>query len=198
MSGRTHATRREPVDPDAEEREPAAAKPAPARGVPARRPDEAPASLTRGQVLALQRTVGNAAVNAVLAPKGRTLQREGGTATEPGPTTEPAGEEVHAEPELAPETTKDAPEHPPPPKLKMDLASGEAVLTGAFGKTKKIVPGKIEILDQAAFQVAYDKIYGAGPWSWDKYVRPTYGSLNGFADKGVNYINKDSAGLHTV
>jgi hypothetical protein len=27
---------------------------------------------------------------------------------------------------------------------------------------------------------------------------PTYGGLNGFADKGVNYINSDSAGLHTV
>lgn len=192
MSGRTHARRRGPVDPDAEELEPAAARPAPDPGVLARRPDESPASLTRGQVLALQRTVGNAAVNAVLSPKGPTLQREGGTATES------AEEGVHGGPEVAPETTKDEPEHPPPPKLKLDLASGEAVLTGAFGKTKKIVPGKIEILDQAAFQAAYDKIYGAGPYSWDKYVKPTYGSLNGFADKGVNYINKDSAGLHTV
>ena len=196
MSGRTHATRRGPVDPDAEERETPAARPAPDPGVLARRPDEPPASLTRGQVLALQRTAGNAAVRAVLSPSKPTLQRNGGggTATE----EVSAEDEVHGDPEIAPETKKDAPEHPPPPKLGLDLASGEAVLTGAFGKAKKIVQGKIEILDQAAFQVAYDKIYGAGPWSWDKYVKPTYGSLNGFADKGVNYINKDSAGLHTV
>lgn len=176
--------------------------PAPDPGVLARRPDDAAANLTRGQVLALQRTAGNAAVNAVLSAKGRTLQREGGTATESveeQSTEEQSTEEgVSSEPELAPETTKEAPEHPPPPKLKLDLASGETVLTGAFGKVKKIVPGKIEVLDPAAFQAAYDKIYGATQWSWDKYVKPTYGSLNGFADKGTNYINKGSAGLHTV
>ncbi len=80
----------------------------------------------------------------------------------------------------------------------MDLASGEAVLTQSFGSVKKIVPGKIEILDPAGFQAAYDKIYGAGDYSWDKYVKPKYGSLNGFAYDGVNYINKGSAGLHTV
>ncbi|MEO8539355.1 MAG: hypothetical protein ABI577_06400, partial [bacterium] len=34
--------------------------------------------------------------------------------------------------------------------------------------------------------------------SWDKYVVPTYGGLNGWAHDGTNYINKDSAGLHTV
>jgi hypothetical protein len=196
MSGRTHDTRRGRLDPDAEELGPAAEKPAPAADVLARTPEDAVANLTRGQVLALQRSVGNAAVKAFLSPKGPAIQREGGTATE---TPESETEEgVNAEPELAPETTKDEPEHPPPPKLKLDLASGEAVLTGAYGKVKKIVPGKIEVLDPAAFQAAYDKIYGATQWSWDKYVKPTYGSLNGFADKGVNYINKGSAGLHTV
>jgi hypothetical protein len=80
----------------------------------------------------------------------------------------------------------------------MDLASGEAVLTNAFGSIKKIVQGQIQVLDPPAFKAAYDKIYGKTQWSWDKYVVPTYGSLNGFADKGVNYINTGSAGLHTV
>lgn len=197
MSGRTHATRRGRLDQDAEELDPAAQTPAPDREVLARQPDDATENLSRGQVLALQRSAGNAAVRAFLAPKGPALQREGETATQT-PEAEATAEGPQGEPELAPETTKEAPEHPPPPKLAMDLASGEAVLTGAFGKVKKIVPGKIEILDPAAFQAAYDKIYGATQWSWDKYVKPTYGSLNGFADKGVNYINKDSAGLHTV
>ncbi len=80
----------------------------------------------------------------------------------------------------------------------MDLASGEAVLKNAFGSMKTIVPGKIQILAPAAFQEAYDKIYGAGDYSWDKYVKPKYGSLNGFAHDGMNYINTGSAGLHTV
>ncbi len=101
---------------------------------------------------------------------------------------------------MAPETKKATPDHPATPKLQMDLASGESVLKNAFGSIKTIVPGSIQILDQAAFQVAYDKIYGTGPYSWDKYVKPTYGNLNGFADtpNKVNYINKDAAGLHTV
>lgn len=173
--------------------------PAPDREALARKPDDAAENLSRGQVLALQRTVGNAAVRSFLAPKGPAIQRNGdGTTTEAPPEAETEKTEVEDGPELAPETKKDAPEHPPPPKLKLDLASGESILTGAFGKVKKIVPGKIEVLDQAAFQVAYDKIYGTTKWSWDKYVKPTYGNLNGFADAGVNYINKNIAGLHTV
>lgn len=201
MSGRTHVSRHGRLDADAEEPEPAAKPPAPDGEVLARKPDDAAENLSRGQVLALQRTVGNAAVRSLLAPTGPAIQRDGGTATE-APEAESESESTtegpQGEPELAPETKKEEPEHPPPPKLKMDLASGEAVLTGAYGKVKKIVPGKIEVLDPAAFQAAYDKIYGATQWSWDKYVKPTYGSLNGFADKGVNYINKGSAGLHTV
>jgi hypothetical protein len=99
---------------------------------------------------------------------------------------------------IAPETKKAEPEHPSPPPLAMDLASGEAVLKNAFGALKTIVPGAIQILAPPAFKEAYDKIYGAGQYSWDRYVVPTYGSLNGFAHGGVNYINTGSAGLHTV
>jgi hypothetical protein len=116
-----------------------------------------------------------------------------GTATAAAPvngTTPPAA--------IAPETTATTPSHPPARQLQMDLASGEAVLSEAFGTIKRIVPGSIQILEQAAFQAAYDRIYGAGPYSWAAYVAPTYGNLNGFADAGVNYINRSTAGLHTV
>lgn len=99
---------------------------------------------------------------------------------------------------IAPETTATVPSHPAPRHLPMDLATGEAVLTGAFGDITRITRGSIQILDQAEFQAAYDRIYGGGPYSWDTYVAPTYGSLNGFAHEGVNYINRASAGLHTI
>lgn len=99
---------------------------------------------------------------------------------------------------IAPETTATVPSHPAPRQLPMDLAAGEAVLTGAFGDVRRITRGSIQILDQAEFQAAYDRIYGAGPYSWAAYVAPTYGSLNGFAHEGVNYINRASAGLHTI
>ena len=49
---------------------------------------------------------------------------------------------------VAPETKKTEPEHPSPPPLAMDLASGEAVLKNAFGSMKTIVPGSIQILDR--------------------------------------------------
>jgi hypothetical protein len=97
---------------------------------------------------------------------------------------------------VAPVTTE-LPRHPAP-QLPMDLTTGQAVLSGAFGEIKSITAGTIQILDQAAFQAAYDRIYGAGPYSWTAYVAPRYGSLNGFAYDGVNYINRASAGLHTV
>lgn len=90
------------------------------------------------------------------------------------------------------------PQHPAPHRPGFDLAGGQEILTKAFGDIKKVVPGSIEVLDQAAFEKAYDKIYGAGDYSWAKYVKPKYGSLNGFAYQGTNYINKASAGLHTI
>jgi hypothetical protein len=120
------------------------------------------------------------------APAGGTATVEATPESDPGPPT------------LQPEATKSAPEHPPAPKLGMDLASGEKVLSNAFGGVKKIVPGTIQLLDQAAFQVAYDKIYGATQYSWDKYIKPKFGNLEGLADKGVNYINTGAAHLDTI
>lgn len=40
------------------------------------------------------------------------------------------------------------------------------ILQDAFGSYTTIGEGKVEVLDQAAFQVAYDKIYGSTKWSW--------------------------------
>jgi hypothetical protein len=72
------------------------------------------------------------------------------------------------------------------------------VLQDAFGTYKTITEGKVELLDQADFQVAYDKVYGKTKWSWAKWVVPTHGNLNGFAENGVNYINKNMANTGTV
>ena len=72
------------------------------------------------------------------------------------------------------------------------------VLEDAFKDYKTITEGKVEVLEQAAFQVAYDKIYGETKWSWEKWVKPTHGNLNGFAHDGVNYINKNMANTGTV
>ena len=163
--------------------------PEPAESAEAAAPEQQGA-LNAAGVLALQRSAGNTAVRVYLARNGDPPT--GGTATAP-PTTG-----TTAAPDVTPEPTKSAPEHPPAPALGMDLASGEKVLSNAFGGIKKISPGKVELLDQAAFQVAYDKIYGAGEYSWDKYVKPKFGNLEGFAHDNVNYINTGMAHLDTI
>jgi hypothetical protein len=152
------------------------------------------ASLTPAGVLALQRSAGNAAVRAYLA---RDDDPPGATATAPEQQADAPEQQADA-PELQPESPKSAPEHPPAEKLGMDLASGEKVLTNAFGAIKKIAPGKVELLGQAAFQVAYDKVYGSSQYSWEKYVTPKFGNLEGFAHDNVNYINTALAHLDTV
>jgi hypothetical protein len=154
---------------------------------------------------ALQHIAGNRAVATLMrARDDASRAARVAVARDPAPpaaaTAETAAAETStAEPELAPAGERGAvAEHPPAHRPGFDLAGGQEILTGAFGTIKKIVPGKIEVLDEADFQVAYDKIYGAGDYSWAKYVVPKYGSLNGFAYKGTNYINKASAGLHTI
>lgn len=144
-------------------------------------------------------------VKGLFGGKGKPKDEDSGTG-ETAPTTDvgTSGTTESAEVELsdstvAPEMERGTkPVHPPTSRPGFDLAGGQQILTKAFGNVKTIVPGKIEVLDQAGFQAAYDKIYGSGPYSWDKYVKPKYGSLNGFAHDGVNYINKASAGLHTI
>src|SRR5947207_2085638 len=85
-----------------------------------------------------------------------------------------------------------------PRKSALDSAAAQQILTSSFGSIKAIAQGNIQILDQAAFQQAYDAIYGNGPYAWATYVVPNFGNLNGFANNGTNYINRAIAGLHTV
>jgi len=80
----------------------------------------------------------------------------------------------------------------------MTNAGAQQVLTEAFGTVKAIVPGAIQILDQAGFQAAWEGFYGNGVYAWATYVVPTFGNLNGFAANNTNYINRTCAGLHTV
>ncbi|TNF24773.1 MAG: hypothetical protein EP329_24350 [Deltaproteobacteria bacterium] len=72
------------------------------------------------------------------------------------------------------------------------------LLQDAFGTYRTMSGGSLEVLEPDAFKAAYEKVYGKTKYAWDKYVVPKFGSLNGFAHKGVNYINKASANLGTV
>lgn len=131
-----------------------------------------------GRLLDLQRTAGNAAVAAL-------LQRDQGQM----PSDEAA--------EPMAETKGTAPAKPKV-KLEVDLKSGLYVLEAAYGGIKAMVPGKVEILDAAKFKEAWEKIYGATEYAWDKYVVPKFGDLNGFNHGGVSYVNKASGDLQTV
>src|SRR5581483_273099 len=85
-----------------------------------------------------------------------------------------------------------------PKKEFLDQEAARKILEDAYGSYKTIDKGKVEVLPQADFQKAYDKIYGAGPYAWDKYVKPGPGNLEGFAHDGTNYINQDCISLDTV
>lgn len=86
-----------------------------------------------------------------------------------------------------------------PSKKMIDKAESVKVLQKAFkGYVKKISGGKVEVLSQADFQAAYDKIYGKTKYAWDKYVTPGPGNLEGFAYKNVNYINKSVGSIDVV
>jgi hypothetical protein len=82
-----------------------------------------------------------------------------------------------------------------PPKLDEERAM--KILEESYGGLKTIVKGKVEVLPLAQFKAAWQAIWGGGPYDWDTYVKVP---PNGFADipNGINYINKDQAGTHTV
>ena len=97
--------------------------------------------------------------------------------------------------------------HVDPPSLQdkgaknkvMEAEAAKKLLEKAFSAYKSdISAGNVKVLAQADFQVAYDAIYGKSEYAWDKYVKPKFGNLNGFAHNNVNYINKDSANVTTV
>ncbi|MFO0747350.1 MAG: hypothetical protein U1F43_17035 [Myxococcota bacterium] len=80
----------------------------------------------------------------------------------------------------------------------MSKDASRALLDGAFGSYKKISAGNVRVLPEADFRKSYDDIYGSTNYAWAKYVVPRYGSLNGFAYGGVNYINQDRADVTTT
>lgn len=73
------------------------------------------------------------------------------------------------------------------------------LLQDAFGSYRTMSGGSLEVLEPDAFRAAWDKVYGKTKYAWDPFVITKYnGRLNGFAHKGVNYVNKASANLGTV
>jgi len=115
------------------------------------------------------------------------------------------GEHSDAEPDGQPAKPQakdgDAPVTPKPVTPKKEVIDADAslkILNDSYGTYKTCVKGDVRLLDQAAFQAAYDAIYGATKYAWDPYVKNGPGNLEGFAHKGVNYINKDCTSIDTV
>jgi hypothetical protein len=150
---------------------------------PAGRPTLGDGSTEHSQLLDLQRTAGNSAVAALLQRGAVRRQDE----------TQPVGSNVAA-PAAEPKGTKAKPKV----RLGVTKKSGLYVLTAAYGDIKTMVPGKVEVLSEAKFKEAWDKIYGDTEYAWDKHVAPTTGTLNGFNYNGVSYINQDQGDLQTV
>jgi hypothetical protein len=121
------------------------------------------------------------------------------------PVAETESESTSEETEQAPTeaaTKGEKPSAPAKPKA-MSLAKAEEVLTASFGKVKKIVPGKIEILaDREAIWKQYDENnkgrknpYNEGkPWK-DGDAKKYIPGLDGFASasKGTVYVNAQTS-----
>jgi hypothetical protein len=112
-------------------------------------------------------------------------------------TTTPIGDTTTP---VVPETTSTVPTTAPviPPKPYLDGTAAQQALTEAFGDIRTIDAGKVDVLKQAEFQVAYDAIYGTSIYSWDAYIKPGPGNLEGFAHNNINYINEDCISYDTV
>jgi hypothetical protein len=131
----------------------------------------------------LQQTIGNRAVQRLLDGKDSNsaysaitpfmIQREG---------------EDEATPEV--ETL---------PMAMINKAKAITVLQDSYKDyVTEIKGGSVKVLEQAAFQVEYDKIYGTSIYSWDAYIVPGPGNLEGFAYENINYINKDIGSVDVV
>jgi hypothetical protein len=140
---------------------------------------ESPRSFTAAGIHSLQRDAGNRAVAALLDSPVQRAPSPGGdqsSVVEPEP---PAPKQ--------------------PDKEMIDRAQSIKVLQDAFkGYVTTISGGKVELLGQADFQAAWDKIYGETKYAWDTYIKPGPGNLEGFALKNVNYINKDVGSVDVV
>lgn len=143
---------------------------------------------------------GNPLKQAALTRKQQQRRNGGGEAQAKGDAGKGEHGGKEGEPDVKPAMKDGDKDKPPevPKKEFLDQEAARKILEDAYGSYKTIDKGKVEILAQADFQKAYDKIYGAGPYSWDKYVKPGPGNLEGFAHDGTNYINKDCISLDTV
>lgn len=156
-------------------------------------PAAAPSTNSSGALSSMLRGTSFAEGEAMLAPvqaKRAPVQMHGGEgehADDEAPDSQPAKPEA-----------KDGDPPVTPKKEVLDADASLKVLNDAFGTYKTCVKGDVRLLDQAAFQVAYDAIYGATKYAWDPYVKNGPGNLEGFAYKGVNYINKDCTSIDTV
>lgn len=72
------------------------------------------------------------------------------------------------------------------------------ILNDVYGGYKTFTKGDVRLLDQAAFQAAYDAIYGGTEHAWERRIAPGPGNLEGFAHDGVSYVNKALARIDTV
>lgn len=86
------------------------------------------------------------------------------------------------------------------PKKPAHIEKDKAVevLEAAFGTYKTISGGNVIVCPQADFEAHYERIYGETEYSWDKYIKPKFGNLEGFAHEDVNYINSDKQSVDTV
>ena len=83
-------------------------------------------------------------------------------------------------------------------KKFLNKAAALKVIKDAFDTYKTMTAGAVKVLAQAEFQEAYDKVYGETDYSWEKYIKPKFGNIGGFAHEGVNYVNSDEASLTTT
>lgn len=161
------------------------------------------ATLTGGHVVQRKPADGAAAPTGAPADGARAGQPSA-TAPATAPADDPygmhlaGGARAQAAPDADAATPAADPKDGAAPKVKEEVSGelGFEIMKDAFSGLKAdLSQGKVEVLEQAAFQVAYDKIYGAGDYSWEKYVKPKFGNLRGFAYEGTNYVNKDAPGL---
>lgn len=94
---------------------------------------------------------------------------------------------------------EETPEVETPEKEMIDKAKAITVLQDSYKDyVTEIKGGSVKVLEQAPFQVEYDKIYGETQYSWEQYIVPGPGNLEGFAYENVNYINKDIGSVDVV
>ena len=173
-----------------------------------------------GSVLTLQRAYGNQVVQRILgqavptddrdtseqhaesqAEVGRYLQRHPvGTEL---PTKEQDAAQIAASESVAEQPAAEGSGATTPTTKALSLAQAEKILKDTYGTVKTIVPGNIQLLDDAnAMWAKYDEVCVAGSvtnpstgktWKAGDAKTRFPGGLNGFAWSGTVYVNKATA-----